>query len=77
LKDLKKRELIEQFEKILMVIFFSSGQSVYFNQFFLLKIHSDAELATHAHKLDMKLQSLCRNGFSLFAVRMLAKPYTT
>jgi len=37
LKDLKKRELIEQFEKILMVIFFSSGQSVYFNQFFLLK----------------------------------------
>jgi len=39
------------------------------------KIHSvDAELARHAHKLDVKLQSLCGNGFSLFAVRMLAKP---
>jgi len=40
------------------------------------KIHSiDAELAGHAHKVDMKLQSLCGNGFSPFAVRMLAKPY--
>jgi len=40
------------------------------------KIHSiDAELAGHAHKLDVKLQSLCGNGFSLFAVRILAKPY--
>ena len=35
----------------------------------------DAELAWHADKLDMKLQSLCGNGFSLFAVRILAKPY--
>ena len=35
----------------------------------------DAELAGHADKLDMKLQSLCGNGFSLFAVRILAKPY--
>jgi len=34
-----------------------------------------AELVRHAHKLDMKLQSLCGNGFSLFAVSMLAKPY--
>jgi len=35
------------------------------------KIHStDAELAGHAHKLDMKLQKLCGCGFSLFAVRM-------
>jgi len=34
-----------------------------------------AELVGHAHKLDMKLQSLCGNGLSLFAVRMLAKPY--
>ena len=33
----------------------------------------DAELAGHAHKLDMKLQKLCGSGFSLFAVRMLAK----
>jgi len=42
----------------------------------LKKINSiDAELAGHAHKLDMKLQSLCVNGFSPFAVRMLAKPY--
>jgi len=35
----------------------------------------DAELAGHADKLDMKLQSLCGNGFSLFAVRILAKLY--
>jgi len=27
------------------------------------------------HKLDVKLQSLCASGFSLFAVRMLVKPY--
>ena len=40
------------------------------------KIHSiDSELAGHAHKLGMKPQSLCGNGFSLFTVRMLAKPY--
>ena len=40
------------------------------------KIHSvDAELAGHARKLDVKLQSLCGSSFSLFAVRMLAKPY--
>jgi len=40
------------------------------------KIHStDAELAGHAHKLDVKLRSLCGGGFSLFAVRMLAKLY--
>ena len=32
----------------------------------------DAELTGHADKLDMKLQSLCGNGFSLFAVRILA-----
>jgi len=43
---------------------------------YIEKIHSiDAELAGHAHKLDVKLQSLCGSGFSLFAVRMLAKPY--
>ena len=35
----------------------------------------DAELAGHADILDMKLQSLCGNGFSLFAVRILAKPH--
>jgi len=35
----------------------------------------DAEPAAHAHKLDTTLQSLCRNGFSLFALYMLAKPY--
>jgi len=35
----------------------------------------DAELAGHADKLDMKLQSLCGNVFSLFAVHILAKPY--
>jgi len=33
----------------------------------------DAEIAGHADKLDMKLQSLCGNGFSLFVVRFLAK----
>ena len=39
-------------------------------------MHSvDAELVGHAHKIDMKLQSLCGNGFPLFAVDMLAKPY--
>jgi len=35
----------------------------------------DVELAGHVHKLDVKLQSLCGSGFSLFAVCMLAKPY--
>jgi len=40
------------------------------------KIHyTDAALAGHVHKLNMKLQSLCGIGFSLFAVRILAKPY--
>jgi len=40
------------------------------------KIHSvDFELAGHARKLDVKLQILCGSGFSLFAVRMLAKRY--
>jgi len=34
----------------------------------------DAELARLAHKHGMKLQRLCGSGFSLFAVRMLAKP---
>ena len=39
------------------------------------KIHSiDAELVGHAYKLDIELQRLCGNGFSLFAVRILAKP---
>ena len=41
----------------------------------LCTVAIDAEIAGHAHKLDMKLQSLCGSGFSLFAVRMLAKPY--
>jgi len=75
-----------------MVIFSSSAQSVYFNQFtfsaskfFLIldhtklyveKIHYiDAKLPGHAHNLDVKLQSLCGSGFSLFAVRILSKPY--
>jgi len=45
-------------------------------QIYIEKIHSiDAELAGHAHKLYVKLESLCWSGFSLFAVRMLAKPY--
>jgi len=35
----------------------------------------DAELAGHADKVVVKLQSLCGNGFSSFAVRILAKPY--
>ena len=39
------------------------------------KVYIDVELAGHVHKLDVKLQSLCGSGFSLFAVRMLAKPY--
>jgi len=44
---------------------------------FVEKVHSiDAELVGHAHKLGIKLQRLCGNGFSLFAVRMLAKPLT-
>jgi len=30
-------------------------------------------LAGYAHKLDMKLQKLCGNGFSLFTVCMLIK----
>jgi len=32
-------------------------------------------LACRLHKLDVKWQSLCGNGFSLFAMCMLAKPY--
>jgi len=40
------------------------------------KIHyTDAELARHAHELDMKLQKLCGHSFSLLAVCMLAKPH--
>jgi len=40
------------------------------------KMHSiDAEIAGHAHKLEVKLQRLCGSGFSLSAVCMLAKPY--
>ena len=35
----------------------------------------DAELTGHADIHDMILQSLCGNVFSLFAVRILAKPY--
>jgi len=42
----------------------------------LKKLQSiDAAPAGHAHKLDVKLHSLCGIVFSLFAVRMLAKPY--
>jgi len=69
-----------------MVIFFTSARLVYFNNFcafsasasYVAKMHSiAAELVRHAHKLDMKLQSLCGNVFSLFAVpvSMLAKLY--
>jgi len=36
---------------------------------------TDSEEAGHADILDVKLQRLCGSGFSLFAVRMLAKPY--
>jgi len=78
---------------MLMVISFTSAQSVYLNQFsafsasklflildhtkpYIEKIHSiDAELAGHVHILDVELQSLCGSGFSLIAMRMLAKPY--
>jgi len=35
----------------------------------------DANLARYVHKLDVKLQSLCGSGFSLFAVRVHVKPY--
>jgi len=35
----------------------------------------DVELSGHVHKLDVKLQSSCGSGFSLFAVRNLAKLY--
>jgi len=46
------------------------------NKIYAEKIHyTDAELAGHVHKLDVKLQSLCASGFSLFAVRTLFKPY--
>jgi len=39
---------------------------------YIEKIHSvDAELAGHACKLDVKLESLCGSG-SLFAVRILS-----
>jgi len=40
------------------------------------KMHyTGAELTGHVHKLDVKLQSLCVSGFSLFVVRILAKLY--
>jgi len=40
------------------------------------KIHYiDAELAGHVYKFDVKLQILGRSDSSLFAVRVLAKPY--
>jgi len=40
------------------------------------KIHYiDADLTGHVLKLDVKLQSLCGSSFSLFVVRMFAKPY--
>ena len=43
---------------------------------YVKKIHYiDAELAGHVHKLDVKLQGLCWSGFSVFAVRALAKRY--
>jgi len=38
-------------------------------------LYIDAELAGHVPKLDVKLQSLCGRGFSLFFVRILAKLY--
>ena len=37
--------------------------------------HFDVELAGHVHKLDVKLRSLYGSGFSLFSLRILAKPY--
>jgi len=37
--------------------------------------YTDAELACTVHKLDVKLHSLCGSCISLFAVRVLAKPY--
>jgi len=37
--------------------------------------HIDVELAGHVQELDVKLRSLYGSGFSLFAVRILAKPY--
>jgi len=43
---------------------------------YIEKMHCvDAELAGYVHKLDVKLHSLYGSGFSLFAVRVLAKPY--
>ena len=73
-----------------MIIFFSSVKLVYFNQFFcLLCVQTVSDVGPFqticwkkilykcwtAHKLDVKLQSLCGSGFSLIAMRMLAKPY--
>jgi len=44
-----------------------------YSKLYVEKIHSiNAELAGHAHKLDMILQRLCGSGFFLFAVGMLA-----
>ena len=36
--------------------------------------HIDVELAGYVYELDLKLRSLYGSGFSLFAVRVLAKP---
>jgi len=38
-------------------------------------LYIDAESVGHEYKLDVKLRNLCGSGFSLFAVRILAKPH--
>jgi len=44
---------------------------------YIEKLHwIDAKLAGHVHKLDVELQNLCGSDFSLFVVRILAKPYS-
>jgi len=40
---------------------------------YIEKLHyMDADRAGHVHRHNVKLQSLCGSGFSLFAVRILA-----
>jgi len=47
---------------------------LYHTKPYIEKIHYiDAELAGHVHKLDVKLQSMCGSGFSLFPVHILAR----
>ena len=63
------------FERLLTAAQNMLGSGMRLSELRLRTTAIDADLAGHAHKLDLKLQSLCGSGLSLLAVRMLAKRY--